>query len=87
MTARLCRDSSGPVTEGEMTAGVSAEVEAVGLWEVVRTPVRRTDCGQHPFTSRDHDVADGHVLGGKSVVRMVDRAGESEQLLHGSREP
>ena len=45
-----------------------------------------TDRGENPLARRDHHAADGHVLGGEPVVRVVHRVGEPEQLLDSRRE-
>jgi hypothetical protein len=66
------------VTEGDVAAGVAAEVEAVGAGELGRIPVGRTDHREDPLTRRDVHAADRHVLGGEPVVGVVYRAGEPE---------
>ena len=41
---------------------------------------------QNPFARRDHHAADGYVLGGESIVRVVHRVGEPEQLVDWHRD-
>ena len=67
--------SSGCRSRRRVAAGVAAEVEAVGI------PVGGADRHEHPLTRRDHHVADGHVLRGEPVGRVVQGVREPEQLL------
>jgi predicted RNA polymerase sigma factor len=74
------------VAEGEVTGRVPAEVQPVRVGEPAGIAVGGADRRENPLARRDRHAADGHVLRGEPVGRVVHGVREPEQLLDGRRE-
>jgi len=74
------------VTEREVAAGASGDVEAVGVVDERRVAVGGAQADQDLLARRHGDAIQGHARGRDTERGMGHRCGEAQQLLDGPGE-